>query len=610
MIINVDRLTRNRERSVIGAILDPFSIVPFVQRLIVTVGLFFSSVMEMLGIAIIIPLLTTVSFSGEAASSGMSASKAGISRAFHEILASVGLTPSIGTLILLVVVGLSIKSAISIGVMRHVGDLMADITTSVRMAIIRSLLNANWPYFSGQPLGKLINGTGPESNAVGESFLCSATLIAIILQVLAYGVISVLVSWKLSILALAIGLIMLVTFGQLVRMTRQASKQHSRQLRELASSFTDSILGMKPIKAMGRQARFAALFESDAQKLHVAMRTKVVSGEFASEFQEPIIAALLCTGLYIATTEWHLKLHQQVVIGLLLIRLIGALTQAQRTYQRLVSLQEMYNSVGHLLKAAGAAREVYVGTTPPTFLHGVEFKGVSFGYSAEDQILQKVDWHLPIGRISALIGASGAGKSTIVDLVMGLRQPRQGNVTVDGIDLTEVDITQWRHMIGYVPQEVTLFNDTIYNNVTLGEPDFNESDVVDALAAAGAMSFIRNLPDGLDYAVGERGHRLSGGQRQRIAIARALVRRPSLLVLDEATTGLDKQVEQEICTAIRDIVQKRSITVLAISHQPIWTAIADEIFLLQQRNVVRQDADIAADAMPVDGESSTYSARA
>jgi ATP-binding cassette subfamily C protein len=556
------------------------------------VGLFFSSVMELLGLAMIIPLLSAVSFGADAVNS-MSATKTGINAAFSSVLGLVGLSPNIVTLILLVVFGLSIKSGISIGVMRHVGDLMADITTSVRMALVRALLNANWPYFSGQPLGRLINGSGAESGAVGESFLCSATLIAILLQVIAYAVISVLVSWKLSVVAVLIGLTMLFTFGRLVRITKQASKQHSRQLRELASSFTDSVLGMKPIKAMGRQARFADLFETDAKKLHATMRTKVLSGEFASEFQEPLIAALLCMGLYVATTEWHLKLHQQVIIGLLLIRLITALQMAQRTYQRLVSLQDMYNSVGHLLRESLEAEEIYTGTIVPTFKRGVGFNAVSFGYSGADQILRQVDWHLPVGQISALVGLSGAGKSTVVDLIMGLRQPTEGTVSVDGVDLKDVDITQWRHTIGYVPQEVNLFNDTIYNNVTLGEPDFEESDVVEALEAAGAMSFIQLQPEKLDYHVGERGHRLSGGQRQRIAIARALVRRPTLLILDEATTGLDKVVEAEICTEIRNLVRNRGITVLAISHQPIWSDIAKETFVLEGRVVAKRDVTLA-----------------
>jgi ATP-binding cassette subfamily C protein len=587
MIINIDRLTRDGDRSVLSMMLDPFTIVPLGQRVIVVVGLFFSSVMEMLGLAIVIPLLTTVSFGGDA-TAGLSDRKAGIAHAFNAVLDVVGLSPNIATMILLVVVGLSLKSSISISVMRHVGALMADITTSVRMATIRALLNANWTFFSGQPLAQLIQGTGAGSNAVGESFLCSATLVAVILQVAAYCAVAVLVSWKMSILAVLIGTVMLVTFWQLMKVTKAASRQHSRQLRELSSSFTDTILGMKPIKAMGRQARFAALFEADAQKLHVASRTKVVSSEFASEFQEPIIAALLCIGLYIATTYWHVKLHQQVIIGLLLVRLIGQLTMAQRTYQRLITLHDMYTSVGNMLKAAAAAKEIYTGTTVPTFHRGIDLKGVCFGYRTEDQILQKVDWHLSFGKISALIGASGAGKSTVVDLVMGLRQPTQGDVTIDDIDLKEIDITKWRHMIGYVPQEVTLFNDTIYNNISLGEPDFSEKDVVDALTAAGAMTFIEKLPEGLDYHVGERGYRLSGGQRQRIAIARALVRRPALLILDEATTGLDKKVEQEICAGIRDIVKTRNITVLAISHQPIWTAIADEVFLLQHRGITRQ----------------------
>jgi len=143
-------------------------------------------------------------------------------------------------------------------------------------------------------------------------------------------------------------------------------------------------------------------------------------------------------------------------------------------------------------------------------------------------------------------------------------------------------------MIGYVPQEVVLFNDTIYNNVTLGEPEFTEADVAEALTAAGAISFINALPKGVDSPVGERGHRLSGGQRQRIAIARALVRRPALLILDEATTGLDKNTEQEICAAIQDLVRSQQITVLAISHQPTWSSIADFLFSLRDRSIVLQ----------------------
>lgn len=595
MFINIDQLSKGRDGSILGTIRDPFLVVPVWNRVIVVVGLFVSSVVEMLGLAMIIPLLSTVSAHGEGAQ--LRGAKAEIVADFEKALGSIGLAPDISTLILLIVVGLSIKSAISIGVMRHVGDLMAEITTSVRLAIIRALLDANWQYFSAQPLGKLISAAGAEANAVGQSFFYSATLLAISLQVAAYSTIAVLISWKLALFALVICLIMLITFSRLVRMSKTASRQHSRQMRHMASSFTDSILGMKPIKAMGRQARFASLFEADARKLHAMLRTKVLSSEFAGELQEPIVAALLCVGLYLATAQWHLRLHEQIVVGLLLIRLISAFSSGQRTYQRLVSMQFLYSAVSKLLQAAIAAKEVYAGKIQPLLEHGVEFKGVTFGYTAKNWIVVGVDWYLPVGKISALVGASGAGKSTVIDLIMGLRQPVRGDVTIDGVNLKDVDIATWRHMIGYVPQEVVLFNDTIHNNITLGEPEFTEAEVVEALTAAGAISFVNALPGGVDYPVGERGYRLSGGQRQRIAIARALVRRPAILILDEATTGLDKTTEQEICAAIQDLVSTRQITVLAISHQRMWSSIADFIFSLRDRSIVlhQQGADDSED---------------
>jgi ATP-binding cassette subfamily C protein len=590
MLINVDRLVKPEGRSIFASVIDPFAIVPIRHRVFVVTGLLLSSLLEMIGLGAVIPLLSTVSFGTSPVAPPVGMARSVINDGFHAALESIGLSANITTLILMVVVGLSIKSTVTITVMRHVGDLMADITTAVRLAVTRALLQANWQYFSAQPLGRLVSATGAESGAIGESFFCAANVIATFLQVMAYCIISILISWKLALVALFICAIMLFTFGQLVKMSKTASRQHKRQMREMASSFTDTILGMKPIKAMGRQARFAALFEADAKKLHATLRTKVLSSEFAAEFQEPMIAALLCFGLFFATTSWHLKLHEQLVMGLLLIRLIGSFTNGQRVYQRLISLQGMYRALGELLYATTQAEEAYPGRVPPTFKNGVTFKNVSFGYISEDQVLTNVDWQLPVGRISALIGPSGAGKTTVVDLIMGLRQPKLGEVIVDGIDMKDLDITAWRHMIGYVPQEVVLFNDTIYNNVTLGEPDFSEAEVIEALNAAGASNFVSSLPEGIDESVGERGHRLSGGQRQRIAIARALLRRPALLILDEATTGLDREVEAEICSAIQKLVEDRQIAVLAISHQRTWTSIADQIYVLEDRGINLQAA--------------------
>ncbi|MFO1119193.1 MAG: ATP-binding cassette domain-containing protein, partial [Rhodospirillales bacterium] len=195
-------------------------------------------------------------------------------------------------------------------------------------------------------------------------------------------------------------------------------------------------------------------------------------------------------------------------------------------------------------------------------------------------VLRDLDLTIPRGSITTLAGPSGVGKSTTVDLLAGLYQPGAGHIRIDGVDLRELDLQRWRHLLGYVPQEVTLFHDTVLRNVSLWEEGASEADVIEALQVAGAWSFVSELPNGLHELLGERGHRLSGGQRQRISIARALMHRPKLLILDEATTGLDPQTEGEICEVVRKLCVEEGLTVLAISHQPAWQRIADRVYTM------------------------------
>jgi ATP-binding cassette subfamily C protein len=210
-------------------------------------------------------------------------------------------------------------------------------------------------------------------------------------------------------------------------------------------------------------------------------------------------------------------------------------------------------------------------------------------------VLQDVTLQIPAGRVTTLIGQSGSGKTTIADLILGLYAPSSGSVTIDGVDIRDIDIAKWRSMIGYVAQEIILFNDTIRANVALGEPAIDDERVRAALAAAGLGDFIDTLPQGLDTPVGERGFKLSGGQRQRVALARALVANPRLLILDEATSALDPATEAEICETVA--AQAGKITVLAITHQPSWVGRADRIYLVENggvRQVERSDlAEIA-----------------
>jgi len=190
---------------------------------------------------------------------------------------------------------------------------------------------------------------------------------------------------------------------------------------------------------------------------------------------------------------------------------------------------------------------------------------------------------VPVRKMTTLCGSSGVGKTTLADMILGFHLPDKGQVMVDDAPLCEIDLFTWRKTIGYVPQDTFLFHDSILRNVTLGDPALSESHAEEALKAAEAWSFIELLPDSIHTVVGERGSRLSGGQRQRIAIARALIRRPQLLLLDEPTSGLDPATENDLCATLR--LLSRTVTILSITHQQALAAAADQVLQMRDGQV-------------------------
>ena len=187
---------------------------------------------------------------------------------------------------------------------------------------------------------------------------------------------------------------------------------------------------------------------------------------------------------------------------------------------------------------------------------------------------------------TVFIGPSGAGKTTIVDLITRLYEPQAGRILVDGVSLTELDLHKWRSMIGYVPQELILLSGSVRDNITLGAAVDDET-LMEALELAGAAGFVSDLPEGLDTDLGERGLKLSGGQRQRLSLARALVHRPRLLILDEVTSALDPETERKLVEQIGALAGRGGMTIIAITHTRAWLSAADRVFHLENGHVTR-----------------------
>jgi ATP-binding cassette subfamily C protein len=334
---------------------------------------------------------------------------------------------------------------------------------------------------------------------------------------------------------------------------------------------------------MAREERADSILKKKTTRLNKALQKQVFTKEALQALQEPLLVALSAIGLYAALVYWHMPMAEVLVLVFLLARVVKQLNKVQQEYQQMVIHESAYWSLQETTNKAEMAREPVLGKRVPSLNYSIRLDRVSFAYG-EDWIIRDASLTFPAGLFTAIVGLSGAGKTTIVDLITALLRPHQGEIFIDNLPLAEINLRSWRKMIGYVPQEPLLLHETVVNNVTLGDPELTQKDAEYALRAAGAWEFVADMPQGMNSTVGERGNMLSGGQRQRIAIARALVHKPKMLILDEPTSALDRQNEAAICKTLRKL--RGEITILAISHRSTITAAADRSYQLQDGKAV------------------------
>ena len=289
--------------------------------------------------------------------------------------------------------------------------------------------------------------------------------------------------------------------------------------------------------------------------------------------------------LYLAVDVFHLPTAAILLLLFIFSRLVPRLVTLQQTFQEILSVVPALDAIENLIADCEKAPERTTDTQEPIELgSGIELRDISFSYAGSGALrqLHSVSIEIPTGKTTAIIGSSGAGKSTIADLLLGLITPDGGDVLVGGRTLDQVHLSSWRDQIGYVAQDTFLFNDTVRFNLEWAAPGASEREMKDALASA-AAGFVSILPAGLDTVIGERGVRLSGGERQRLSLARALLRHPRVLILDEATSSLDSENEERIFRAIQKL--HGSMTIIIITHRLSTIRSADVIHVLDSGRI-------------------------
>ena len=527
-----------------------------------------AGVAEALSLTAILPLLSIVV--GDPVDSN-------IGKFIVRLLDRVDIDPTIGAMLLIILCGIVFKSLVLLVANRQIGYTVANIATKLRLELIEALFASRWQYYLRQPVGSLTNSIATEASRAAIGFSHAAAVLSLSIQVFVYILIALLVSWQAALASLIIGAILLLSMSRLVRVARKAGTKQTLVYRELLSYLADVLGSAKPLKAMARDKVSGSILRSQTTQLEKATRREVMSRESLKAIQEPILAAFTTGGLYAVLVIWELPLSAVTAMVILFVRILTLSSKMQRRYQNLLVFESAYWSIRRASEAACSSAEVKTGRLHPTLKQGISLQHVDFNYDNK-VIFRNLNMEIQVKSFTAITGNSGAGKSTLIDLLCGLVEPKFGDIFVDGISIHEINIREWRRLIGYVSQETILLHDTILSNILVGAPDLTQADAEKALHQAGAWEFVSALPEGLHTIVGERGGLISGGQRQRIAIARALAHQPQLLLLDEPTSALDPKSEQNICKTLRNL--SRSLTIIAVSHQPAVANAADYVIRL------------------------------
>lgn len=549
-----------------------------ISSALMVLGLIFAALAEGVGIGAMLPLFALVLREQAGTDAAELGGETDIERRVADLFTSMGIEVTLANLAIVLLSTLIVKAGLVIAAKRQVGYTVAQSATDLRLRLLEALMSARWRYFVDQRMGIMTNAFSTESERSATAYLYATTVLSLLINSFFYTVVAFLISWEAMVAAFISSIIGMVLLTPLVRATRKAGNKQTVLMRNLINRLSDTLQALKPVKAMSRENQIAPLLSEDTAKLNRVLQRKVLASEALAAVQEPIIATCLVFVFGFCMVYLALPPSRLLVLGFVFVRLLTQLARAQRQYQNLTTQESAYWAIEKTIAQTLAEREVDTGEQAPVLEQQISLDAISLQYG-DHVVFDEASLEIPAGKITALVGPSGSGKTTLSDLVIGLVEADSGTVAIDGVPLDQVSKRAWRERIGYVPQEMFLINDTIRVNVTLGEDGLGDAEVEAALRAAGAWEFILKLPDGVDTRVGERGAMISGGQRQRIAIARALIHKPALLVLDEATTALDPETEASLWKTMLEL--RGTVTILAVSHQTQLANIADRIYRVE-----------------------------
>lgn len=534
------------------------------------------SLSEGIGLLLLIPLLQLVGLDVQQGALGQIA----------EIIATffnyIHIKPTLGAVLIIYVLIISLNAFLTKLQTTESSRIQYGFAAYLRKKLFKSISQSQWLFFSKNPSAHFSHALTNEIERVSMGTGQFLTLIASIFVLAVYIIFAMKLSGTIAGIIFIIGVVLLLILKKKSQSSHTKGKDLTNTTKNLYSITNQHLDGMKTIKSFNMEKRnietFSKVSNGVARKYMETIKS-YADVRFLFDVGSVVILSFI---VFFVVEIMKISTAELLILLFLFIRIIPRFSTIQRSYQYFMNMLPAFVNVINLKRECSEFSEKELESGEIVFEKEIQFQNVSFSY--QDTLnIKNLNLKINKKQTTALVGLSGAGKSTTADLVMGLLRPDQGQISIDGVELK--NFSSWRNQIGYVAQETFLFNDTIRNNLLLARNDASEKELNDVVEISSA-DFVFDLPDGLDTVIGDRGVRLSGGEKQRLALARALLRRPSLLIMDEATSNLDSKNEKKILDSIDKL--HGDLTILMIAHRFSTIESADTIYFMENGHIVEE----------------------
>ncbi|MCK1993397.1 ABC transporter ATP-binding protein [Peribacillus muralis] len=464
-----------------------------------------------------------------------------------------------------------------------------EYSSHVRVELYQSLLHANWEFFIKTRKSDVINVMTNDLARVSAGINLILQLLASVIFTLIQIGVAFWLAPKITLFVLAAGLLLAIFSRKFIRKAKALGGKTSQLALMYLASVTDQINGIKDIKSYHLEKSHVNWIRSLTKEMNEE-QVEYIKLNTTSQLSYKVSSALLIASfVFLSITLFAAQQQELLLILLIFSRLWPRFTGIQGNLEHISSTIPAFKSILKMESEAKIHEEAgkIKGEMPMAMKRKLEVQGLSFRYNKTetDCTLRNINLAIPANKMTAIVGPSGAGKSTLIDLLMGLMLPDKGKIILDGKLLSSQDITGLRRSISYVSQDPFLFNGSIKENMLMVDPQASDQQIWEALAFSDAADFVLELPHNLETIIGDRGIRLSGGERQRLVLARAILRKPSILILDEATSALDNDTEAKIQRAIENL--QGSMTIIVIAHRLSTIRNADQVIVLEKGEILQ-----------------------